>query len=63
MKNMIELNFFLMVPLLIKGLHIDLPTICELFLDVKMKNGGFGEKQKNPKKPKQTHLLQQDYKW
>ena len=49
MKIMIELEFFIMKPLLLKGLQRYFPTTCELSLDVKMKHWYFGEKQKNLK--------------
>ena len=36
-----------MGPLLLRGIHRDFPRNREIFLDVKMKNGDYGKKQKN----------------
>ena len=35
-----------METILFKGLHRNFPPNCDLFLDVKMENGGYGKKQK-----------------
>ena len=47
MKNMIELEKTFMKPLFLKGLRRYFHPNGELFLDVNMKNGDLGKKQKN----------------
>ena len=52
-------DFFLIQPILIKGLYIYSLEIRELFLYVKMKNGVFGQIQKNTRHKMGTNLKTQ----
>ena len=59
----LDVRFYFMVqPLLPKGIHKDSLEMCELFLDVKMKNGVFGLIQKTPD-TKRARIFKHNYKY